>query len=132
MKREVNMEKIYLAVPYSAISDHLKDQRFKFITKMAARFVIDEINCYSPITNSHLLHLYSPGKLPGDWQTWAEINRQYIDDCDSIYVACLPGWDMSEGVQVEIKYAISIGKCVHLIPAKLAADYTFGRVKLFI
>ena len=132
MKREVIMERIYLATPYSATSDHLKDQRFKFITKMASRFLTDGKNCFSPITNSHLLHLYSPSELPGDWQTWEQIDRQYIDDCDSIYVACLPGWDTSIGVGAEVEYALSIGKCVHLIPAKLAADYTFGRVKLFI
>jgi hypothetical protein len=125
------MKRIYLATPYSAKSEHLKEQRFEFITKLAARFVMDGINCYSPITNSHLLNKYSP-ELPCDWETWREIDFAYIDSSDELYVACLSGWEESVGVQAEIKYAVSIGKTVVLMPAWLCASYMKGGVSIFM
>lgn len=125
------MKKVYLAIPYSAISKHLEEERFIIATRLAGRLIENGVNCYSPITNSHPIRIFNCNPMLGDWQTWGEIDREMIDWCDIVYVICIRGWRDSVGVNEEIEHALSTGKPVVLIPPKVVIQYLKGE-RLFL
>jgi hypothetical protein len=93
---------IYLATVYSK---HLRGQDEAFIAaaNIAGRLIAQGIDVFSPIAHGHPLTVY--GGLPQfDQAFWERINKPYLEWCDELYVATMPGWQDSKGVAHEIKY----------------------------
>jgi len=99
--------KIYLAIPYS----HMEESSYKQATDVTAKLIEanNDLNIFSPITHSHPLTKVEGVTIPGNWEYWKEIDYQFIDWADEVWV-CLPEEGLqpvlnSIGVQAEIKYA---------------------------
>jgi hypothetical protein len=98
----------YLACPYSHPDPEMLNYRFNHVTRAAARLMVEnpKLNVFSPITNSHPLHVVG---MRGDWETWKRIDTQYLRLCKAIIVLKLDGWTCSVGVTEEIKIAKKLG-----------------------
>lgn len=96
------MNKVYVAIPYTGMEESSYEQ-----ANMATADVMREgYNPFSPITHSHPLTNY---EVPGDWEFWSQIDMDWIDVCDEVWVV-IPREGVekvrnSTGVQAEIKYA---------------------------
>lgn len=110
MKKQLN--KIYLAIPYSKMNTDLS---FQLANEISVYFLKQGNNVFSPITHCHPLH--QTGMLNDNtWEFWGEIDMQFIDWADEIIVIIPPttnGVDLvlnSTGVTSEIKYGLNNNK----------------------
>lgn len=107
------MKKIYLAIPYSGMTESSYAQ-----ANFASVLVLNQgHNVFSPITHSHPLTLIDNYTIPHTWEYWQHIDYQFLDWADEVYVL-IPNEGMqkvldSTGVQAEIKYALE-----HDMPVK--------------
>jgi len=106
------MIKIYLAIPYTGMEDSAYEQ-----ANLATLLLLNcGYNVISPITHCHPLTKIDGYNVPGNWEFWKEIDCQYIDWADEIYVLTpKEGFDKvlnSTGVNAEIEYGIKSGKTV--------------------
>lgn len=95
---------IYLAIPYTGREEF----SFSLTTAIAAELSARGEVVYSPITHSH--PMTKVRELPGDWEFWGNIDREFIRACSKMYVICADGWAVSTGVQAEIKIAKRIDR----------------------
>ena len=107
------MEKVYLAIPYSG----MEESSFEQATKVSALLMQQGgINVFSPITNSHQLTKYG---LKGDWEFWKDVDLQYLDFSDEVFVLIPEEGEKrvidSVGVKAEVEYATQKGKPVSYI-----------------
>jgi hypothetical protein len=58
---------------------------------------------FAPISAWH--HIAVKYGLPGNFEYWLELDRQFIKASSKLLVITLPGWEKSHGVQEEIKIA---------------------------
>ena len=117
------MDKVYLATSYTSYSkwwivkQFVQWKRFFTVTKCLAKIATrysEKVNFFSPITHSHLLTWWIPARL--DTHTfWLNIDFEWVDACDEVWVYCQEGWQESYGVQEEIKKAQATGKPVYTI-----------------
>lgn len=94
---------IYLAVPFSHPSSAVMKQRFKYVTRVAAKLLAQGHNVFSPITQCYLMA--QEEDLPNTWEFWSEIDLFYLDLADYLYILPLPGWEESTGVEAEVARA---------------------------
>ena len=93
---------IYLATPYSKYHRG-QDEAFIAAANIAGRLIARGLDVFSPIVHGHPLAVY--GDVPQfDTALWERVNRPYLEWCDELYVATMPGWQESAGVAHEIKY----------------------------
>ena len=103
--------KIYLATPYSLVggtkraSRFIEWWRFRQVNKIAARWMEEGFNIFSPITMSHPVGRCLSSTAPDDHEFWLGIDFAWIDCCDELWVFQQNGWDESYGVNKEIEYA---------------------------
>jgi hypothetical protein len=103
---------IYLASPYSAPTEAERMVNFQTICEWSARIMTERrVLVLSPIAHSHPIAI--AGSIGGAWEDWQALDLRLISACDEIWVACMPGWFRSRGIQAELKYAESV-----LIPIK--------------
>jgi|TARA_R110000744_G_scaffold39109_4_gene89098 nucleoside 2-deoxyribosyltransferase len=121
------MKKIYLAIPYSG----MEESSFTQATKAAAILMESGVNVFSPITHCHSIAVV--GKLPGTWEFWEKIDRQFIDWCDEVWVLIpdegIEKVENSTGVNAEIHYAKNIGKPVKFLERKIKVQEVYTFVK---
>jgi hypothetical protein len=111
---------IYVASVYSldAKSNNFKDAmtrqfRYEYTMKRVAQLLKQGEHAYSPIVHGHEM-----GKVfnfPKSYQFWQDNDRHMIDLCDKVVVLKMEGWQRSEGVCDEIRYAESLGKTVEYL-----------------
>lgn len=106
------MKKIYLAVPYTGMTE----SSYKQANEAAGLLLLMGYNVYSPISHSHSIVAASKVKIPYDWEFWKNIDYQFIDWADEVFVLVpIEGSDKikySTGVNAEIDYALKSGKKV--------------------
>ena len=90
---------IYLAIPYTGNEEYA----FRLSTIIAAELSLRREVVYSPITHSHPMTQFRD--MPGDWDFWGEMDRQFISRSYRMYVIQADGWKQSIGVQAEIEIA---------------------------
>lgn len=93
---------VYLASPYSTPKDgKLSLQERYWCTLSATKDLIEQgFAVWSPIVHCHNL---ATGKV--DSKFWEEFNYAFVSRCSEIWVLKIDGWDRSEGVAKEIKWA---------------------------
>lgn len=105
------MTKIYLAVPYSGMEESSYQQANEAMIKLLEKGNV----VYSPITSSHVTTL-SPNEIPQTWDFWWNIDRNFIDWADEVWVLVpRQGIDAvvsSRGVTDEVVYALDRGMTV--------------------
>ena len=92
---------VYLAIPYSG----MEESSFKQANEATVALLKMGYNVFSPITHSHPLRDYG---VPGTWDFWSQIDYQFLDKSDELWVI-IPKEGIgrvfnSVGVQSEIKY----------------------------
>jgi nucleoside 2-deoxyribosyltransferase len=108
------MKKIYLAIPYTGMQESSYNQANEATVKLLNQ----GYNVFSPITHSHPLTLLESYNVPHTWEYWQQIDYQFIDWADEVYVF-IPKEGISSvvnstGVNAEIKYAMDHNKPVNL------------------
>jgi hypothetical protein len=110
------LKKIYLAIPYTQID---KESSYKQANLAAALILNQEgLNVYSPITHSHPLTQQGLD-IPHTWEFWSQIDYQFLDWCDEVWVLVpkegIVPIKKSVGINAEIKYAKEHNKSVKFI-----------------
>lgn len=103
---------VYLAGPYSHPDPEVCLQRFNAINSAAIKLIGQGHSVFSPISMSRPLELAG---MKGDWETWKRLDTDFISCCHTLYVLCLPGWDMSVGVRAEIALATQQGLTIEYL-----------------
>lgn len=98
---------VYLACPYSDPDPAVREQRFHASNLAAAELMRAGEMVFAPI--SHTYPIAVDGDLPKSWDFWERYDRAILSCCCKVIVLCLPGWQKSVGVQVEIKIALEMG-----------------------
>ena len=98
--------KIYLAIAYTGY----EELSFDLANKVAAELIREGNFVFSPISMSHPISKL--GGLDGSWDTWKELDMEFIRWCDEVVVVNFNdvATQKSTGVQDELKYAKEIGK----------------------
>lgn len=91
---------IYLASPYSHPDAAVREIRFLKACRAAAQLMNKGHLIFSPIAHSHPIALCG---LPLDFAYWERFNREMLTFCESMMVLMLDGWQLSTGVQAEIR-----------------------------
>jgi len=81
----------------------LLEERFDDANRIAAKFINEGYNIYSPISCFHVMALKYD--MPKTFTFWSKIDFTMIDRCDGVIVCNEEGIDRSEGVQAELKHA---------------------------
>ena len=93
---------IYLASPYSKFTEG-QTAAFLDAAMLTGKLIKRGFDVFSPVVHGHPLAVY--GGVPQfDAALWERVNRPYLEWCDELYVATMPGWQESAGVAHEIKY----------------------------
>lgn len=95
----------YLATPYSDPSDFVREDRFRKVTRMAAKLMEAGIAVHSPITQGHAMVKYLPEELKHSHDFWLQADIEILSKVDFLIVLTLDGWQTSRGVTEEIDYA---------------------------
>ena len=98
---------VYLATPYSHAQHEVMIERFNKVNKLAAKLMSEGTHIYSPISHTH--PIAEAGSLPKGWDFWEKYDRCILSVCSKIIVFKQEGWDISVGVQAEIKIAQELG-----------------------
>ena len=104
--------KIYLAIPYTGY----EELSFEIANKVAGELIKEGYFVFSPISMSH--PIAKMGGLDGSWETWMELDMEFIRWCDEVIVINFGDYEISEnnaiskskGVQHELRYATELGK----------------------
>jgi hypothetical protein len=110
------MKLIYLASPYSGKGENklaVEQSRFEQICTIAARLMNEGNHIFSPIAHCHPIAVKHD--LPTDWAYWQAYLKVMLPRCDEIWIAKMDGWDVSTGVQAEIKLAEELGKPIKYV-----------------
>lgn len=95
--------------------------RYKQVTKATASLLeITGWNIFSPITHSHPIPKFIPDRL-NTHTFWLNLDFDWIEVCDELWVYMQPGWDQSYGVARELKFAQRRDKPIRYVNM----DYTF-------
>jgi len=100
-------ELIYLACPYSHADPKIKERRFNGVNLVASKLMNEGYYIFSPISHTHPIAI--AGGLPENWKFWSGYDTEIIKNCKALYVLKLDGWEISTGVQAEIKIAENLG-----------------------
>lgn len=106
----------YLAAPYSSVNQKKTKYWYKETRRKCAELLKDGHQVICPILMFHsVATTYS---LPTDAKYWAAINHQLLTCCKVLLVYQLPEWELSIGVQDEMKHARLLGLPITMLPFK--------------
>lgn len=101
---------IYLASVYSLDAktdseEHraIREERYNVVMKKVSELMAQNVHVFSPILHCHVLS--NTYKLPKDFDYWKKLDEDYISHCDAVCVLKMEGWERSQGISEEIKYA---------------------------
>lgn len=93
-------ELVYIASPYGS---DLKLEQYRY--EATVRFTVERLKlrecAFSPIVHSHPLGLI----IKRDADFWYRVDLSLLDASYKVIVLMLEGWEQSDGVQREIRYA---------------------------
>lgn len=90
----------YLATPYSKFEWGIEAAAQK-AARIAGKLLKSGENIYSPIVHSHYIAMIC-GMDPLDHDYWLEADKAFMQRCDGLIVALMPGWTKSKGIRMEI------------------------------
>lgn len=100
----------YLACPYSSDRDR-EQERFEEVTKIAVLLASMGLRLYSPITHTHPMHSISPEMHAEiSHREWMEMDKPFLMGASLLVVCCMPGWDRSAGIKMEVDYFTRLQK----------------------
>ncbi len=96
---------IYLASPYSDISQNVMRRRFETVCLVASKIFVSGYNVFSPIAHSEPISRF--GLLDAAFGTWREFDLLMLAKCDALVLLLLTGWERSVGMKVEYNAAVA-------------------------
>jgi hypothetical protein len=112
---------IFVSVPYSHKDKSVIEFRVKMLSLYCAKLLRNGIWNLTPVTHGTTIFKYTT--LPSDFQFWKDISYQMIKVCTEVHVLMLEGWQESEGVQGEIKFAKKYNIPIIYITVKSEDEY---------
>lgn len=100
---------IYLASPYTHDLAAVRQRRYETVCTAAARLMHDGHAVFSPIAHTHGICLASGG-VNFEYSFWKKYDEEMIRLCDQFWILRMEGWEQSEGIKMELAYAMSIGR----------------------
>lgn len=98
----------YLASPYSKFQPS-PQAAFEEIAHQCALLIKAGVPVFSPIAHTHPISQY--GDIdPLDCDTWLAVDRPLMDAAKGLIVCCMDGWQVSYGVEEEIRIFSQAGK----------------------
>lgn len=92
---------IYIASCYSSPVPELVQSRYEQTLTFTERLLLQGFIAFSPIVYLH--NIARRLGLPADHGTWMKFNMDILRKAEAAYVLCLPGWEKSKGLEVELK-----------------------------
>lgn len=116
----------FVSSPYSHPDFLIRDARAEIVGDFCAWLWQEKIGVpFSPIAHWH--HICQRNNLPDDAASWERLNRAFVRQADILYVLCIPGWEQSVGVRMEIGWARQHGVTVcYATPS--GAGYIFSEM----
>ncbi len=108
----------YLATPFSKIPDRY--EAFAEAARIAGELLKRGVHVFCPIANGHVLSVYGNVVFDTDLP-WYDYNRKFMDFCDSLLVAQMPGWAESAGIDFEVQYFMCAKKPIFDLDPKTLA-----------
>ena len=95
----------YVGQPYS--DERMAVMRFRFEAGCALSAILIEAGyvVFAPIPHSHTIAEYMHPAIRCDHDTWMAQDLPWLEQCERMFVFCLPGWEDSKGLAREIAYA---------------------------
>lgn len=93
----------YLGTPYSNGSPYLINFRAEMVDFIASELTKQGRCIYSPISSWHLNACRF--NMPKTFDFWQHLNLSFLRVAKKLIVAMLPGWEISVGLQDEIRFA---------------------------
>ena len=90
-----------------------RDERYDVVLDVTYQMLMDGYKVFSPILHCHEMSILK--EMPKNFDFWRNLDFNYIDHCDKVFVLKMDGWDRSEGIAAEIAHAEFIGKSVTYI-----------------
>ena len=98
----------YLATVYSKFPDGI-EAAFVEAARVAARLVKAGLRVYSPIAHTHPIAVH--GNMdPMDHPCWLSLDGAFMRAAVGIIVVKMPGWEISVGIDHELKEFDRMGK----------------------
>jgi nucleoside 2-deoxyribosyltransferase len=110
---------IYLGTPYSfkskskeigankpdtsEMDKKVRIERFEKVSEVAAKLFNSGFWVFSPISMSHPIAQYMKGH--DTFEVWEAFDYFMLSQCDMMFVLCVDGWKISNGLQKEITFA---------------------------
>lgn len=100
--------------------------RYKVLSQIAGNMMDNDEYVFSPVTHGHAVEMCCERTI--DYHKWMAHGLIMLDRCEVLFVATLPGWRESSGVQLEIAMAksknipiqyISLGEIQQMIDNQL-------------
>lgn len=93
----------YLATPYSRQPD--RALAAETTARIAYHLMQSGYGIYAPIIHGHaIVEALYPAPVPADAGFWEAQNLAMMESAIGIFVACIPGWRESLGVEQEIAW----------------------------
>lgn len=94
---------IFISSPYNHSDPKKIEENYNKVLELTAKLTKDGIVVISPIVYGHNIVQYMP--MDTSWEFWKNFCVTFLRKCEELYVYCIPGWDISNGVQEEIRIA---------------------------
>lgn len=102
----------YLASPISHASKPVRLNRY--LAAMSATWMLTKSGYRVYCPHVHWCDISENLGLPEDWEFWGPISKLFLDRCDYLLVLTTDGWQESQGVDTEVKWARKRGIPVSL------------------
>jgi len=107
---------ILVSSPFSHKDKAIEAARVEAVNNYVAELTAQGIHAFSPITYGTILLKYK--QMPSDWKFWKDFCEAFLIKCEELWVLKLDGWDTSEGVAAEIKFALDNNITVKYVDIK--------------
>lgn len=98
----------YLASPHTNYPNG-REAAFIDVAKLAARLIRTGLKVYSPIAHTHPIVVHG-GLYDMTHAFWLDFDHAMMEACDTLIVARMASWELSEGMAIEIEYFEKVGK----------------------
>lgn len=95
---------VYLAGPYSHPDPKVRDYRYIQHLKAYTKLLEQGFAVIAPIVQGHNAVGYSTALDLWLHKEWLDLDFNYIERCDIVYILQIEGWKESKGVNAEIAF----------------------------
>lgn len=107
------MSFIYLASPYTDDNEKTQTLRAFAAAQVAAILMEQGFVVYSPIVHGVSLQRFMTELHDNDW--WMKQCYAFLRRSERLFVLCIPGWQESRGVRLEIRAAELLGMDIEFV-----------------